>query len=204
MTVTWLGHACFMLESGGYRIVIDPCKGVPGVKDTACETETVYWSHSHFDHCYTDELRFTEGKESSFTVTGIAAFHDDEKGAKRGENTIHTFTAEGITVAHMGDLGHQLGSALLAAMGEVDILLLPVGGTYTLDCEGAKAVVDAMKPRLVIPMHYRRGNMGFDVLQTVDEFTALFPGDAVHELNTNTLTVTDELLHRGGVAVLTL
>ena len=204
MNITWLGHASFLLESGGYRVVLDPCKGVPGVRDTACEAEVVYCSHEHFDHCYTDEIRLTEGTVSPFSAKQIAAFHDDENGAKRGANTIHILTAEGMTVAHMGDLGHPLSEAQLAEMGMVDVLLLPVGGTYTIDCDGAKAVCDAVKPRLVIPMHYRKDGMGFDVLQTVDEFTALFPPETVHHYETNTLPVTGELLRRGGVAVLSL
>ena len=204
MIITWLGHASFLLESGGYRVVLDPCKGVPGVNDTACEAEAVYCSHGHFDHCYTDEIRRTEGKPSPFTVKEIAAFHDEENGAKRGTNTIRLLTAEGVTVAHMGDLGHQLSEAQLSAMGTVDLLLLPVGGTYTVDSAGAKAVCDAVKPRVVIPMHYRRGDMGFDVLQTAEEFTAQFPPEDVHAYETNTLTVTEELLTQGGVVVLSL
>ena len=204
MKITWLGHACFLLESGGYRVILDPCKGVPGVKDTACEAEAVYCSHGHFDHCYTDEIRLAEGKTSPFTLKEIAAFHDEANGAKRGPNTIRLFTAEGITVAHMGDLGHQLNDAQLAEMGKADVLLLPVGGTYTVDSAGAKAVCDAVKPRVVIPMHYRKEEMGFDVLQTVDEFTALFPAEDVHTYETNTLAVTEELLRQGGVVVLSL
>ena len=204
MTITWLGHASFLLESGGYRIILDPCKGVPGVNDTACEAEAVYCSHGHFDHCYTDEIRLTEGRISPFSVKEIAAFHDEENGAKRGPNTIRLLTADGITAAHMGDLGHPLSEAQLAAMGKVDVLLLPVGGTYTVDPAGAKAVCDAVKPRIVIPMHYRKGAMGFDVLRTVDEFTALFPPEDVHPYETNTLTVTEELLQQGGVVVLSL
>lgn len=204
MTITWLGHACFMLESGGYRVVLDPCKGVPGVKDTAREAEAVFCSHSHFDHCYTEEIRLTEGKTSPFTTKEIAAFHDEDQGTKRGTNTLRVFTAEGITVAHMGDLGHQLSAEQLSELGEVDVLLVPVGGTYTVDAEGAKAVVDAVKPRVVIPMHYRRGDMGFDVLGTAEDFTALFPGDAVHPSEGNSVAVTEELLRRGGVVVPTL
>lgn len=203
MTITWLGHACFMLESGGYRVVLDPCKGVPGVKDTACEAEAVYCSHGHFDHCYTEEIRLAEGKKSPFTVKEVAAFHDDKGGTLRGTNTIRVLSVDGVTVAHMGDLGHQLSAKQLAEIGKVDVLLVPVGGTYTVDCEGAKQVVDAVKPRVVIPMHYRKGGVGFDVLQTVEEFTDLFPAESVHK-GRNSVAVTEEFLGRGGVVVLEL
>ena len=204
MTITWLGHACFLLESGGYRVILDPCKGVPGVADTAGEADAVFCSHGHFDHSYTGQLRITEGKVSPFTVREIPSFHDDASGAKRGPNTIRTLSAEGITVAHLGDLGHPLHDGQLAALKGCDILLLPVGGTYTLDIRGAKQTADAVRPRIVVPMHYRRGGMGFEVLQTVDEFTTQYDSDAIHTLDANTLTLTEETLARGGVVVFSL
>ena len=89
------------------------------------------------------------------------------------------FTAEGITAVHLGDLGHQLGEEQVRAIGPCDVLMLPVGGTYTLDPMEAKMVTYALQPRVVIPMHYRRGEMGFDVLRTVEEFTDLYPPSMV-------------------------
>ena len=202
MTITWLGHACFLLESGGYRVIFDPCKGVPGVADTAGEANAVYCSHTHFDHCYTDEIRIVEGNPSPFTVREIASFHDDAGGAKRGENTIRALSAEGVTVVHLGDLGHTLSDEQLAAIGKCDVLLLPIGGTYTLDIAQAKAVAEQVSPRVIIPMHYRRGEMGFEVLQTVEEFAAQYDGQSVRYLTGNTVELTEEFLRRGGVVVL--
>ena len=202
MKITWLGHACFLLESEGYRVILDPCKGVPGVKDTAGEADAVYCSHGHFDHCHTDEIRIAQGGISPFTVKEIASFHDDANGAKRGGNTIRTLTAEGITVVHLGDLGHTLSAEQVAAIGKCDVLLIPVGGTYTLDIAQAKQVAEQVSPRVIVPMHYRRGEMGFDVLQTVEEFAAQYDAQSVHYLNDNTMEVTEELLKRGGVVVL--
>ena len=204
MKLTWLGHACFLLESNGYRVTLDPCKGVPGVADTAGETDAVYCSHSHFDHCYTEELHVTNKQPSPFTVREIASFHDDAQGAKRGENTIRALTAEGITVVHLGDLGHPLSENQLTEIGKCDVLLVPVGGTYTLDVRAAAQVARTIAPRVIIPMHYRKGAMGFEVLQTVDEFTAQYDAKDIHHLTTNALELTGEILQRGGVVVPTL
>lgn len=199
MKITRLGHACFMLESGGYRIVIDPCKGVPGVRDTEGEAEAVFCSHDHFDHCYTEKLRITDGMTSPFTVCEIPSFHDEVGGAKRGKNIIRTFRAEGISVAHLGDLGHLPDSETVAAIGACDVLLLPVGGTYTLDCAQAKEAAERIAPRVICPMHYRDGETGFDVLQTAAEFAAQYSKNDIHILPENTLTVDEAVLARGGV-----
>lgn len=201
MTITFLGHACFLLESGGYRVILDPCKEVPGVRDTEGEAEAVYCSHDHFDHCYTEKISIKENSKSPFSVHKVASFHDDAQGAKRGENIIHVLTAEGVTVAHLGDLGHALSTEQVEAIGKCDVLLLPVGGTYTLDCREAKKVADAVAPRVICPMHCRRGEMGFEVLQTVEEFTAQYCGEDVHVLAGNTLELNEDILRRGGVVV---
>lgn len=203
MTITWLGHACFLLRSGGCRVILDPCKGVPGVRDTEEEAEAVYCSHGHFDHCYTEKLRICGG-DIPFAVRTIKTFHDDRGGALRGENTIHVLSSEGITVVHLGDLGHPLSEAQIAAIGKCDVLLLPVGGTYTVDKHGAKAVADALSPRLICPMHYRRGELGFEVLQTAEEFAALYPAESVHWLEGNTLELNEDVLSGGGVVFFTL
>lgn len=201
MTITFLGHACFRLESGGYRIIIDPFKGVPGYPHTAGEAEAVCCSHDHFDHAFIRRIRLTEAGDSPFTVRKVKTCHDDQNGALRGENTVHVFTADGVTVAHLGDLGHMPNAEQLAEIGKCDVLLLPIGGTYTLDIHGAKAVADAVAPRVVVPMHYRRGEKGFEVLQTVDEFAAQYRGEDIHMLTESTLEVSDEILNRGGVVV---
>lgn len=201
MTITWLGHACFLLESGGYRVIIDPFKGVPGFPHTAAEAEAVYCSHDHFDHAFTRRIRLTGGKPSPFTVREVKTCHDDQNGALRGENTVRVFTAEGVTVVHLGDLGHQLSADQLAAIGKCDVLLLPVGGTYTVDIAGAKRVADAIRPRVICPMHFRRGELGFEVLQTAEEFAAQYPSGEVHWLEENTMELNEEVLNRGGVVV---
>lgn len=188
MTITWLGHSCFILESGGFRVLLDPYHDVQGLPDIEAEADAVYCSHDHFDHGWTENVRLTSGKTNPFTVREIPTFHDDQGGALRGNNMIRTFTAEGLTVAHLGDLGHQLDDAQLAAIGHCDAILIPVGGYYTIDAAGAKQAADAIGADVVIPMHYRKGPVGFDVLGTLEDFTGLYPAERVKRYG-STLTV---------------
>lgn len=113
MRITWLGHACFLLEEDGYRIVTDPYTGVEGYPPLEAEAHAVYCSHHHFDHDAVDCVRLLPARESPFHVREIQAFHDDQKGALRGPNTIRVFTAGGVSVVHLGDLGHALSAEQL-------------------------------------------------------------------------------------------
>ena len=175
MKLTWLGHACFLVEQDGYRIVIDPYTEVVGHADIRVQAHEVLCSHQHFDHNAVEGVAILPKQESPFTVRTVKTCHDDQGGALRGENTVHILTAGGVSVAHLGDLGHQLSQEQLKAIGRVDGVLIPVGGTYTLDAVGAKRVCEEIDPKWVIPMHYRHGSYGFPVLLTVEEFTALWP-----------------------------
>ena len=200
MRITWLGHACFMVEHEGYRVVLDPFSQVPGCRDTAAEAEEVLCSHGHFDHSYTDGVKLCKGKKSPFTVETVATCHDEKGGALRGENTVHLLRAAGLSVVHLGDLGHPLEEEQAAALRGCDVLLIPVGGTYTLDGAGAAEVVQQLQPRLVIPMHYRGEGFGFDNIDTVEPFLAHFPAKSVRRQTTDTLELTAQT--PGGVAVL--
>lgn len=179
MNITWLGHSCFMLEAGGFRVLLDPYNEVPGLPAAEAEADAVYCSHSHFDHAYTEKVRLTSGKTNPFAVTEVQTFHDDQGGALRGNNVIRKFTAGGVSVAHFGDLGHPLSPAQLEALGSCDAVLIPVGGFYTIDAPTAKAVAEAAGAPVVIPMHYRNGPVGFDVLGTLEDFTSLYPAERV-------------------------
>lgn len=202
MTITWLGHSCFILDSGGFRLLIDPFKDVPGLPDVAAEAGAVYCSHSHGDHAYTAGVRLTSGGENPFTVEEIATFHDGVHGAKRGRNTVRRFTAGGVTAVHLGDLGHRLSKAQLDAVRPCDVLLIPVGGFFTIDAQTAKRVADDIGTAVVVPMHYRKGNAGFEVIAPVEDFTALYPAELVRRYPTNTLVVDRDMPRQ--VAVLAL
>ena len=188
MNITWLGHSCFILEAEGFRALLDPYHEVPGLPDTQAEADAVYCSHDHFDHAYTEHVRLTSGKENPFTVTEVHTFHDDKGGALRGNNVIRKFTAGGVSVAHLGDLGHPLSAEQLAELGACDAILIPVGGFYTIDAPAAKAAADAIGAPVVVPMHYRSGTVGFDVLGTLEDFTGLYPPERVKRYG-STLTV---------------
>ena len=183
MKLTWLGHACFLLEADGYRIVTDPYTGVPGYPSLSVSAHAVFCSHGHFDHNAVDCVTLLPHRDSPFTVREIASFHDDRGGTLRGGNTIRVFTADGISVAHLGDLGHPLSAEQLAAIGPVDAALVPVGGVYTLDAAGAKSVCDALKPRCVLPMHYRHAPYGLAEVGGVEAFLAPWPQAEVHRLS---------------------
>ena len=193
MNITWLGHSGFLVESAGWRIVLDPyyVESYPMLHVAADEA---LCSHGHRDHNFVEAVTLSgrDRAESPFAVETVATFHDDKRGALRGENTIHILRAEGLTVVHCGDLGHELNEEQLAAVKGCDVLLLPVGGYYTIDAKTAKRVADAIAPRVVVPMHYRFGAHGFPEIGTLEEFLELYDAASVHRLETNSFVLTED------------
>lgn len=192
MKLTWLGHACFLLEQDGYKIVTDPYTGVEGYPPLQVSAHEVVCSHHHFDHDAVDRVTLLPPAASPFTIREAETCHDDQGGALRGSNTIRVFTAGGVSVAHLGDLGHQLTAEQLAAIGPVDAVLVPVGGVYTVDAAGAKAVCDAIGAKCVVPMHYRHAPYGLPNVAGVEDFLALWPAGAVRRLDGPSLEVGPE------------
>lgn len=174
MTITWYGHACFRLESESGSVVFDPYAPgkVPGWKLPELEAELVLCSHGHTDHSWAEGVKLS-GRAFTGTVTAIPSFHDDRGGALRGENTITVVEAEGLRAAHMGDIGCMLDEEQLAALGRVDVMMIPVGGHYTVDAHGAWEIVKAVEPGIVIPMHFRGRGFGFPVIGKVEPFLRL-------------------------------
>ena len=174
MTITWCGHACFLLESSCGSVVFDPYAPgkVPGWKLPALTADKVVCSHGHADHNWAEGVKLT-GRTFTGKLTQIPSFHDDRHGALRGENLITLVEAEGLRVVHMGDIGCALTAEQSAALGRVDVLMIPVGGHYTVDAAGAWEITKALAPKIVIPMHYRGADFGYDVIGPVEPFLKL-------------------------------
>ena len=196
MIIEYLGHSCFKLtESTGTTIVCDPYSGdAVGYSMPKVEADVVTVSHHHSDHDVTGNIGGKPviiDKEENYDSDGveinsIKSFHDANRGKKRGENLIFKFRMDGIDVCHLGDLGEQCSSDLIETLLPVNVLLIPVGGNYTIDAEMAKEYVDRIMPDIVIPMHYRTKDCTLDV-DKVDEFLKLFDEDIIEEAEGNAI-----------------
>jgi len=179
MKVKWLGHSCFLITSkGGVRIITDPYAvaediSYSPIKETA---DVVVISHGHDDH---SNVSAVQGKpeviEGSGTKTakgiqfrGIATYHDASQGQQRGPNTVFCFTIDDMKLCHLGDLGHLLSPGQVNEIGAVDILLVPVGGFYTIDASVASQVCNQLKPKVVIPMHFKTPRCAYPIAGVED------------------------------------
>ena len=175
MKITYYGHSCFVIESAGWRVCLDPFSGVKGYAELDIEADEVYCSHGHFDHNHVQAVRLSgrPASESPFRVTEVKTWHDPAQGRLRGENTIRVFEAEGLRVAHFGDLGCDPEPEQMEMLAGLDAAMMPVGGTYTVDAAQSKCITDALGVHTVIPMHYRKWQYGFPELTTIDDYTKL-------------------------------
>jgi L-ascorbate metabolism protein UlaG (beta-lactamase superfamily) len=179
MKITWLGHSCFKLESQNFQIILDPYQdgSVPGYLPVRDEADLVLCSHEHKDHFGKAQISLRNGPDAGsgpFSIETLSTWHDDQQGALRGTDTIHILDDGVCRVAHLGDLGCELTPEQKKQLKNLDCLLIPVGGYYTIDAAQAKAVVDEITPKVVIPMHYRGKNFGYDVIGPVEDFCAKF------------------------------
>jgi len=163
--------------------VTDPFKGV-GIPEPKAAADIVLVSHGHRDH---NNVRPVLGRDGQIlesfvgskeirgvTIKGVAAFHDNANGSRRGKNSLYTFGIDGVQFCHLGDLGHELPSSTVDDLGKVDVLFVPVGGFFTIGPETATRVCDQLKPKIIIPMHYRmlglRARIMLGFLKTVNDF----------------------------------
>jgi L-ascorbate metabolism protein UlaG (beta-lactamase superfamily) len=182
--VKWLGHAAFLITSnGGVRIITDPYKVDMGLSygEIAEAADVVLVSHDHADHSNAagvkgnpTVIKGTGDKEAKgLKFRGIATHHDETGGSQRGDNTAYVFEVDGVKVCHLGDLGHDLSLRNVSEIGRIDVLIIPVGGVYTIDARMATAVSAKLAPRVVIPMHYATAKVDtakFGAISGVEEF----------------------------------
>ncbi len=165
MLIYWHGHSEFLLESAdGYRVLTDPFDAHVGYPMHTTSADAVTVSHAHGDHSYTDKVNghpmilSSEGTtrlSPTVTVQSVTAPHDGEGGQKRGMTLLTVITMDGLRIAHLGDLGCALNDTQQAFLRDTDILMIPVGGFYTIDGESAADIVQRLSPRIVIPMHFK-------------------------------------------------
>ncbi|HCF49732.1 MAG TPA: MBL fold metallo-hydrolase [Syntrophomonas sp.] len=206
MIINWLGHASFLIDSPLGRIITDPFEKKLGYQEYRQPVDIATVSHQHWDHNAVQVLQgdpriisqpgvFQIGQ---IRIEGMESFHDRKKGQQRGRNIIYKIAAEGLDIVHLGDLGHILEPRQIEAIGNVDILLLPVGGIYTIDAQEARVVAEQLNPVIIVPMHYKTKHLSFE-LDPLERFTGQFE----KTVKRPSLQVSAEDLHESaGVVVL--
>ncbi len=177
MEISWLGHSCFLIRGKEKTIITDPCHPDLGYRLGQPEADIVTLSHSHPGHNYIEgvaddpkQIKSPGEYEIGGTfITGLASFHDNRKGDLRGKNTIYIIEMDGITLCHLGDLGHPLDPHFIEEIGDIDILFLPVGEVSTMPIDTAVEIIRQLEPPIVIPMHYKTETFTGN-LSVVDKF----------------------------------
>ncbi len=205
MKLIFLAHASFLIiTNNGTKIIFDPYKsgsfgGTFGYKAIKESADVVLTSHQHDDHNgVTDVLgspkMFKDTGHFTFKdikITGIASYHDTSKGTARGKNVIYVIETDSLRIAHLGDVGHELSESYLKQLGKIDVLMIPVGGYFTINSKVATEVMNSIKPPITIPMHYKTGAIDFPIV-TVDEF--LKDKKNVKRINSSEVEITKETL----------
>jgi len=172
MVITYYGLSCFKIQSGQFVLTTDPYSPASGLKSPRFQADLVLLSHNHPDHSHTKLLKSRDGKDI-FTIEGpgeyeyqgipiraLETFHDSQKGKKYGKNTMYLFEIEHIRLLHMGDFGQKdISPDMRNELGDIDILLIPVGGGATLSAKQAHGIINELEPNMVIPMHYKLKNL---------------------------------------------
>ena len=182
MEIKYFGQSSFFIKTKDGRLVTDPFDGeMVGFKYPKVEADIVTVSHQHKDHNQIAQIDGNpliielpgEYEKNGIRIFGYSSYHDKQKGAQRGLNTLFKIEAEGVSVLHCGDLGMVLDDSFIDTIGAVDILLVPVGGFYTIDQSEAVELVKKFEPSIVVPMHYRtvkHSIANFGEVAPVDDF----------------------------------
>jgi len=188
MIITWYGQACFRIQSGDKALVLDPFEKSVGLAPPNIQADVLFITHEHSDHNNIKAIKgdyFLINSPGEYEVKGIKAkgimsYHDEEKGAKRGLNTLYLIEVEGIHILHCGDLGQDfLDDKQLEEIGSVDILMIPVGGFFTINAKQAVGIINQIEPKIVIPMHYKIPKLSILELDGVDKFLKEFGNEDI-------------------------
>jgi len=188
LQIRWHGHSCFEITND-LTLVTDPHDGKSiGIPAPNVTGDIILISHDHYDHNSAKSVEkdgskiVTDGRKrtiSNIDIFGVDSFHDEEKGAKRGNNIIYKFTVDDIKFCHLGDLGHDIDDETVEKIGDVDILFIPIGGTFTVDDKKAWTVINKIKPKIVVPMHYKIGGLSLPIAG-IDPFLAQAKHKVIH------------------------
>jgi L-ascorbate metabolism protein UlaG (beta-lactamase superfamily) len=182
MDITYLGHSSFKIKTKTASLITDPFDpSMVGLKFASNEADIVTISHAHHDHDFVGKITGAkkilngpgEYEVKGISIIGYASFHDAKSGEERGKNTIFIIEADGLRIAHLGDLGHGLSDDLVSEIGSIDILMVPVGGVYTIGSKQAAEVVNKIDPYFIIPMHFKTQGINeqkFAGLEPVENF----------------------------------
>lgn len=171
MILKYLGHSSFFIGGRDKSVVTDPFNGI-GYEIERVNAEFCTVSHNHFDHNYIRGVNVSTVVDKPCNgFLAIDSFHDSNLGSLRGKNTIFKFVVDGITVCHMGDIGEYYSDSLAEEIGETDVLLLPVGGKYTIDGKEAAVYTHNLHAKITIPMHYKTPKSNLDI-DCVDKYLA--------------------------------
>lgn len=185
MVIDWLGHSCFKVTlKSGTRILLDPFDATVGYPQKEIETDIVVISHPHFDHNDLSHVTGdyavvdTEGihQFGDLTIEGISTWHDHSQGAHRGSNLVFTLSGKGLKLCHMGDIGEIPSDDVFKKLENTDVLLIPVGGKYTVDAQEVLKICERVSPNIIIPMHFKTPAISMDIAP-VREFLEAADGE---------------------------
>lgn len=178
MEITYIGHSCFFIKGKKLSLLIDPFNPeITGLKMPKQTAKILLNTHAHEDHSFNKQVNFErlintpgEFEVDDVYITGVPTFHDNKEGAEKGKNIVFQIEIEGISIVHLGDLGDELNEKSISKIGKVDILLIPVGGHFTIDAFTASKVISSLEPAIVIPMHYKTEDSSVKELDNVSKF----------------------------------
>ena len=187
LKIKHLAHACFLIENDKEKLIIDPSDNSFGYEIKNEIVNYLLVSHEHWDHNNIEKINLKDNS-GTFTISKINSYHDAEGGSLRGINIIHVIETEGTRICHLGDLGHVLTVEQIKLIGSIDVLLIPVGGVYTIDYKEAIEVVSQLNPNVIIPMHYQTDKWGIDKgVDPADKFIKNIKDCKIVKLESNEL-----------------